>query len=111
MEIIDINSFALGGWTGTAGDVVDLPSAINGETIARLAKAELDFAAMRRFAREKGGPALRDMTFHERAKMLKALALYLGERKDALYTISRHTGATLTDSKVDIDGGIGTTMV
>ena len=111
MEVIDINSFALGGWSGSAGEAVDLPSAINGRIVARLGKADLDFAAIRNFARERGGPALRAMTFHERAKMLKALALYLGERKDALYAISRHTGATLTDSKVDIDGGIGTTMV
>ncbi|MCB1421753.1 MAG: phenylacetic acid degradation bifunctional protein PaaZ, partial [Nitratireductor sp.] len=100
MDVIDINSFALGGWSGSTADAVDLPSAINGKTVARLGKASLDFAAMRNFARERGGPALRAMTFHERAKMLKALALYLGERKEALYAISRHTGATLTDSKV-----------
>ncbi|WP_075998126.1 phenylacetic acid degradation bifunctional protein PaaZ [Salaquimonas pukyongi] len=111
MEVIDVNSFALGGWAARAGDGVDLPSAINGATVARLARAELDFAAMRDFARKKGGPALRAMTFHERAKMLKALALYLGERKEALYAISRHTGATLNDSRIDIDGGIGTVMV
>ena len=88
-----------------------LPSAVTGEPVARLAKAELDFAAMRNFAKTKGGPALREMTFHQRAKMLKALALYLQERKDDLYKLSFLTGATLADSKIDIDGGIGTMLV
>src|SRR5947209_3031328 len=59
-------------------------------------------------ARHVGGPALRKLTFHERARRLKALALYLMERKDAFYAISALTGATKTDSWIDIEGGIGT---
>ena len=88
-----------------------LPSAITGEVVASLGRANLDFAGMRDYAKSRGGPALREMTFHQRAKMLKALALYLGERKDALYQLSYHTGATLANSKIDIDGGIGTLLV
>lgn len=88
-----------------------LPSAVTGEPVARIGRAALDFVAMRDFAKSKGGLALREMTFHERAKMLKSLALYLQERRDHLYKLSFMTGATLADSKVDIDGGIGTMMV
>ena len=68
----------------------------------------LDFKAMREYARTVGGPALRALTFHQRAAMLKALAKHLMERKDAFYALSAATGATKADSWVDIDGGIGT---
>jgi oxepin-CoA hydrolase/3-oxo-5,6-dehydrosuberyl-CoA semialdehyde dehydrogenase len=47
------------------------------------------------------------MTFQERGRMLKALALYLTERKAAYYAVSVKTGATKIDSWIDIDGGIG----
>jgi oxepin-CoA hydrolase/3-oxo-5,6-dehydrosuberyl-CoA semialdehyde dehydrogenase len=43
--------------------------------------------------------------------MLKAMALYLGERKDSFYALSAATGATRADSWIDIDGGIGTFFV
>ena len=61
-------------------------------------------------ARQVGGPALRAMGFHDRARMLKALAAYLGARKEQLYAINPLTGATLRDGRVDIEGGIGTLM-
>jgi oxepin-CoA hydrolase/3-oxo-5,6-dehydrosuberyl-CoA semialdehyde dehydrogenase len=48
------------------------------------------------------------MTFHERALMLKAMAQYLMSRKDEFYAVSAATGATKSDSWVDIEGGIGT---
>ena len=54
-----------------------------------------------------GGPALRELTFHQRAALLKALASMLREHRDELYALSARTGATLGDSKFDIDGGIG----
>src|SRR5688500_17934672 len=63
---------------------------------------------MLEYGRKTGGPALRTMTFHARARMLKALAAYLMERKDRFYEVSAATGATKTDSWVDIEGGIGT---
>src|SRR5262249_47584980 len=54
-----------------------------------------------------GGPALRDLTFHQRAALLKSVGGFLRERREELYAISARTGATLGDSKFDIDGGIG----
>ena len=63
---------------------------------------------MARHAREVGGPALRAMTFHERADRLKALASYLNDRKTPLYELALDTGATRRDNLIDIDGGIGT---
>ena len=65
------------------------------------------FAEMMNYARKVGGPALRKMTFQERGRMLKALALHLTEKKETFYKVSWATGATRGDSWVDIEGGIG----
>src|SRR4030095_9482838 len=71
----------------------------------------LDFKGMLEYARNTGGPALRKMTFHERALMLKRLALYLTDKKQIFYQSSSATGATKIDSLIDIDGGISTMFV
>src|SRR5688572_31916638 len=63
---------------------------------------------MLEYGRATGGVALRRLTFHQRARMLKALAIHLTERKEEFYRVSRFTGATRGDSWIDIDGGIGT---
>jgi oxepin-CoA hydrolase/3-oxo-5,6-dehydrosuberyl-CoA semialdehyde dehydrogenase len=79
--------------------------------VAHATSDGIDFRSMVDHARRVGGPALRRMTFHQRARMLKAMALYLSERKDDFYALSAATGATKNDSWVDIDGGIGTFFV
>ena len=111
MTMMDLQSFAAGKWIGPSGDVKMLQSAVTGNDIARIGSAGLDFFAMAGHARNTGGPALREMTIHQRAFALKALAQYLNERRDALYELSYETGATLADSRIDIDGGIGTMFV
>lgn len=110
MTVLSLNSFAAGKWVAPSGNLTSLKSAVDGRVIAELG-AELDFAAMIEHARAVGGPALRALTFHERAAKLKALAQYLNERRDALYELSYETGATKPDSMIDIDGGIGTVFV
>ncbi|MFG6566912.1 phenylacetic acid degradation bifunctional protein PaaZ [Sulfitobacter sp. 1A13679] len=107
----DIHSYAAGEWLAPGAGARNIASAITGEVIAQAGNDALDAAAMLGFAREHGGPALRAMTFHDRARMLKALALHLMEHKQALYDLSYDTGATLSDHKIDVDGGIGTMLV
>lgn len=102
-----IQNYALGQWTSGAGQGKELFDAVSGEVIATASSAGLDFAAMLHYGRTTGGPALRKMTFHERGRMLKALAMFLTERKAAYYELSYRTGATKIDSWIDIDGGIG----
>lgn len=111
MAMMEICSFACGEWVPPGQSAREICDAVTGLVIARAGSATLDFPAMRAYARALGGPALRTLTFHERAKRLKALASYLDARKAQLYELSYHTGATLADSKIDIDGGIGTTFV
>jgi oxepin-CoA hydrolase / 3-oxo-5,6-dehydrosuberyl-CoA semialdehyde dehydrogenase len=111
MTLMQLNSFAKGKWIAPSGKTRRIQSAVTGADIAVAGSDGLDFQAMLNFARDAGGPALRAMTFHDRARKLKALALYLNERRDELYSLSYLTGATLSDSKIDIDGGIGTMLV
>lgn len=106
-----LGCYAENQWVTGSDDGVLLRSAVDGEPIASASSAGLDFGAMLQYARQKGGPALRAMTFHQRALMLKALALHLNECKRELYALSTQTGATKSDSWIDIDGGIATMFV
>ncbi len=98
-------------WVDGDGDGTLLTSAVNGEPIASITSGGLDFGGMLEHARAVGGSNLRRYTFHERGEMLKALAKYLTEHKKELYDLSTMTGATKSDSWVDIDGGISTLFV
>jgi oxepin-CoA hydrolase/3-oxo-5,6-dehydrosuberyl-CoA semialdehyde dehydrogenase len=105
---ITLQSLAMDRWAEASSGFVDIPSAVDGRIVARASSAGLDFAAMVRHGREVGGAALRQLTFHNRADKLRALAAYLTERKEALYQLAGDTGANRRDNQVDIEGGIGT---
>ena len=92
-------------WIAGDGNLSDINSAIDGSLVARTGSSGLDFGAMLRHAREVGGPALRQMTFHERARMLKSLGLAVMEAKEQLYALNSATGATRKDGWIDIEGG------
>ncbi len=103
-----IESYACGAWIAGSDDGVEVRNAINGEPIGRVSSMGLDFADMLQHGRNHGGSALRKMTIHDRANMLKAVAKHLLDKKELFYDISAKTGATRGDSWVDIEGGIGT---
>ena len=102
-----LGNYVLGKWVKGEGVGQPLYNAITGKEIAIASTKGLDMQAILQYSREKGNPALRKMSFHERGKMLKALALYLSEKKEIFYTVSYQTGATRIDSWIDIEGGIG----
>jgi oxepin-CoA hydrolase/3-oxo-5,6-dehydrosuberyl-CoA semialdehyde dehydrogenase len=106
-----LKNYAYGQWIEGSGNGTPLYNAITGEEVARAGSEGIDFKAMLEYARTVGGPALRKMTFHERALMLKRLAMYLTEKKSMFYAMSAFTGATKIDSAIDIDGGISTMFV
>jgi oxepin-CoA hydrolase/3-oxo-5,6-dehydrosuberyl-CoA semialdehyde dehydrogenase len=87
---------------------VEIPSAIDGAPVATTGSGGLDFGGMLGHAREVGGPALRKLTFHDRARMLKALGMAIMTRKEELYELNYLTGATRKDGWIDIEGGAGT---
>ena len=102
-----LQSLIAGRWIGQEAAQV-LRSAVNGRPVAQTHAEAIDFGEAVAYARGTGVSALMALDFQQRAERLKALAKYLGEHKEELYAISAHTGATRTDSWIDIEGGIGT---
>ncbi len=102
-----LQSYIAGRWVGSVSGQM-LRSAVNGKPVASAHADKLDFAQAVEHARRVGVPSLLALDFQQRAERLKALAKFLGERKEELYAISAHTGATRTDSWIDIEGGSGT---
>ncbi|UWP99846.1 phenylacetic acid degradation bifunctional protein PaaZ [Aliiroseovarius crassostreae] len=111
MTIMKVASFAAGQWVAPGKNARPIHSAITGARIAEAGGGSLDMQAMLDYGRNVGGANLRKMGFHDRAKMLKALAMHLGQHKQALYDLSFDTGATQSDHMIDIDGGVGTMFV
>ncbi|MCW5681295.1 MAG: aldehyde dehydrogenase family protein, partial [Xanthobacteraceae bacterium] len=103
-----LESYVCGRWIAPAANFVEIPSAIDGSLIAKTGSGGIDFAQAVRYARETGGKNLRALNFHQRADILKKLAAHLTEKKEPLYALAAHTGATKRDNMVDIEGGIGT---
>ena len=102
-----LENYVLGRWITGDGEGQALYDAVTGETIAHTTTKGLDFDSILQYGREVGNTSLRKLSFHERGRMLKALAIHLLEKKEKFYSISYHSGATKGDSWIDIEGGIG----
>lgn len=111
MTLLDVKSFAAGHWIAPDDNARSIENAVTGAVLGRAGNDDLDVQAMLDHARDVGGPALRALTFHDRARLIKALATHLNQHKQALYDLSFATGATQSDHMIDIDGGIGTMFV
>ncbi|HZD90565.1 MAG TPA: phenylacetic acid degradation bifunctional protein PaaZ [Pseudolabrys sp.] len=106
-----LESYVRDAWTAPGRDLIDVRSAVNGAVVAQVASGGFDMGEILAHARKVGGQNLRKLTFHQRAELIKKLAQMLTERKEELYTLSFQTGATRSDSAIDIEGGIGTLFV
>lgn len=111
MSLLDVKSFAAGQWIAPDANARGIENAVTGAVLGRAGNDALDVHAMLDYARTIGGPALRALTFHDRARLIKALAAHLNTYKQALYDLSFATGATQSDHMIDVDGGIGTMFV
>ena len=103
-----LESYVQGRWQAGSDEGTPLRHAVSGEEIARISSAGVDMRGVLDYARTVGNPALRELTFHQRAMLLKQLATYLTERNEEFYALSTATGATRKDSDIDIAGGFGT---
>ena len=109
MKTLNLLNYGFDQWVpGEGSSQADIASAIDGSLVARTGSGGLDFGGMLRHAREVGGPALRKLTFHERARIIKGLGLAIMARKEELYELNYQTGATRKDGWIDIEGGAGT---
>ena len=104
-----LENYVIGRWIAGDGEGQPLYNAVNGDLITHASTKGIDFASLLEYGRKTGNPALRKMTFPERGRMLRALALYLKEpaRLEKFYQISYLSGATRADSWIDLEGGIG----
>lgn len=102
-----LENYVTGRWITGDGEGQLLHDAVTGETIAAATTKGLDFDSILRYGREVGNKNLRKLTFHERGRMLRALAVHLLAQKEKFYPVSYRTGATKADSWIDIEGGIG----
>jgi len=102
-----LRSYVGGTWIGPADEGRPVLDAVTGEEVARVSSAGIDPGAALEYGRSVGGPALRELTFHQRAVLLKSLAQVLREHRSELYALSARAGATLADARFDVDGGIG----
>jgi oxepin-CoA hydrolase/3-oxo-5,6-dehydrosuberyl-CoA semialdehyde dehydrogenase len=101
-----LRSYVSGAWTGPA-DGRPVLDAVTGEEVARVSSDGIDLESALAYGRGTGGPALRALTFHQRAGLLKSLGQLLREHRPELYALSARAGATLADARFDVDGGIG----
>jgi oxepin-CoA hydrolase / 3-oxo-5,6-dehydrosuberyl-CoA semialdehyde dehydrogenase len=106
-----IKSYVQGRWAESTEAGIAVRDATTGAVVAEVSSAGIEFAQVLDYARSRGGPALRALTFHERAARLKALGKKLLELKDEFYEVSYRSGATKADSWIDIEGGISTMLV
>jgi oxepin-CoA hydrolase/3-oxo-5,6-dehydrosuberyl-CoA semialdehyde dehydrogenase len=104
-------SFSQNRWHEGSGELVTLPDAATGDPVAAIPRTGPDARAMLAYARSAGGPALRGLTFAERAAILRALARHLSGHLPEFSDLSTRTGATRRDTAVDVDGGIATLAV
>ncbi|GAA0954614.1 phenylacetic acid degradation bifunctional protein PaaZ [Nonomuraea longicatena] len=104
-----LRSYVSGAWHTPPDEGAPVHDAVTGDQVCRISSTGVDFAAALAYGRERGA-RLRELTFHQRAALLKALASHLREHRAELYALSARTGATKADSWIDVDGGIGTLL-
>ena len=102
-----LRSYVSGSWVEPTDEGQPLFDAVTGEQITTVSSSGVDMRAALEYGRAVGGPALRELTFHQRAAILKSLGLFLRDQRPGLYELSARTGATLPDAKFDVDGGMG----
>jgi oxepin-CoA hydrolase / 3-oxo-5,6-dehydrosuberyl-CoA semialdehyde dehydrogenase len=102
-----LGNYVTGRWIEGSGDLQILSDAVTGVPLYQAGTKSLDFQDILQYARRQGNPVLRKMSFHERGRMVKALALHLKSQVEKFYPISYQTGATRADSWIDLEGGIG----
>ncbi|HTI87490.1 MAG TPA: 3,4-dehydroadipyl-CoA semialdehyde dehydrogenase [Alphaproteobacteria bacterium] len=102
-------SYVSGRWVEGSDQGTALIDPVLGTELARASTTGVDVGAALAFARDKGGAALRDMTFAQRGALIKGIADVLTAKRDSYFAIAQaNSGNTKIDGAIDIDGGIGT---
>ncbi len=104
-----LRSFVEGRWVEGKGPSATLVNPATEEALASTSTAGIDMTAVVAYARSRGGPALRELTFAQRGELLKAWSKALHAARDELIALAmRNGGNTRGDAKFDVDGAIAT---
>jgi len=104
-----LESFLDGRWQRGEGTETELRNPVTGELLATASARGLDLAAALDHARKRGGPALQELSYGQRAKLLGQIADVLTANRARYEEIAiANSGNTRGDAAIDIDGGIGT---
>ncbi len=102
-------NYVAGGWVEGAGPGEPLIDPVTGDELARISSQDLDLNVALDFARSQGGPALRQLTYGQRAELLAKTADLLTANRDEYFRISLlNLGATQADASFDVDGALYT---
>jgi len=108
-EATVLRSYVGGKWQTGEGQGAPLMNPTTGETLAWASSKGLDLKAALEYSRNVGGPALRELTYAQRAALLGKIADALSARRDEWFEIARkNSGNTKADAAIDVDGSIGT---
>jgi oxepin-CoA hydrolase/3-oxo-5,6-dehydrosuberyl-CoA semialdehyde dehydrogenase len=100
-------SYLEGRWTAGEGQPAVLVNPSTEEPLAEI-RAAGSLGGAVAFARDRGGPALRQLSFTERGQLLLGLSRLIHQSRDELIECAlRNGGNTRQDAKFDIDGAIG----
>ena len=98
-----------GRWTAGSGAGTALFDPVLGTELVRVDAAGLDLKAGFGFARQRGGAALRAISYRQRGDLLSKVVGVLQANRDDYYAIATaNSGTVKNDSAVDIDGAIFT---
>jgi 3,4-dehydroadipyl-CoA semialdehyde dehydrogenase len=98
-----------GQWIDGGGDGTPLVDPVTGAELARASSVGLDLAGGLEHARRVGGPALRALSYGERAGLLGRIADVLTANRSAHFEIAlANSGSPEADASFDIDGAVFT---
>src|SRR6266436_1993215 len=102
-------NYVSGQWSEGAGPGEPLIDPVTGDELARISSHGIDLSAAFDYARSHGGPALRQLTYAQRADLLGKIADALAANRDEYFRLSLlNLGATQADASFDVDGAIYT---
>src|SRR5712664_4843030 len=102
-------NYVNGQWSEGAGPGEPLVDPVTGDELVSISSQGVNIEAALAFARARGGPALRQLTYAQRAEMLAKIADALAANRDEYFRLSLlNLGATQADASFDVDGAIYT---
>ena len=104
-----LRNYVSGRWSEGLGSGELLIDPVTGDDLASITSQGIDLEAGLQFARAHGGPALRQLTYTQRAELLGKIADVLAANREEYFRLSLlNLGATQADASFDVDGAIYT---